>query len=105
MIPHSQSQEKVLNELNVDSTIGLSSAQVAERREKFGENKLKGKKKKTNLERFFEQFKDAMIMRGSTLIAERFHPTAFFVFCFSVPEAVSPFAEIYPPYSQGADSL
>ena len=44
-------------------------------------------------------------MRGSTLIAERFHPTAFFVFCFSVPEAVSPFAEIYPPYSQGADSL
>ena len=62
MIPHSQSQEKVLNELNVDSTIGLSSAQVAERREKFGENKLKEKKKKTNLERFFEQFKDAMII-------------------------------------------
>ncbi|MBQ7236655.1 MAG: cation-translocating P-type ATPase [Clostridia bacterium] len=62
MIPHSQSQEKVLNELNVDSTIGLSSAQVVERREKFGENKLKEKKKKTNLERFFEQFKDAMII-------------------------------------------
>ena len=62
LTPHSESREKVLTELNVDSTTGLSSAQVAERREKYGENKLKEKKKKTNLQRFFEQFKDAMII-------------------------------------------
>ncbi|MBQ3492926.1 MAG: cation-translocating P-type ATPase [Clostridia bacterium] len=62
MIPHSTSQEQVLTELQTDVVKGLSDAQVAERKEKFGENKLKEKKKKTLLQRFFEQFKDAMII-------------------------------------------
>ena len=62
MIPHSTSQEQVLTELQTDVVKGLSDAQVAERKEKFGENKLKEKKKKTLFQRFFEQFKDAMII-------------------------------------------
>lgn len=42
--------------------VGLNQAQVAERQKKFGENKLQEKKKKTNLQRFADQFKDAMIL-------------------------------------------
>ncbi len=59
---YSEKAENVLEELQTDSVKGLTSAQVAERVEKYGENKLKEKKKKSNLTRFFEQFKDAMII-------------------------------------------
>ena len=41
---------------------GLSSAEAAARLEKYGENKLKEKKKKTMLQRFSEQFRDVMIL-------------------------------------------
>ena len=41
---------------------GLTSQEAKIRLEKFGENKLKAKKKKTTLQRFIEQFKDAMII-------------------------------------------
>ena len=41
---------------------GLTDQQVLTLREKHGENKLREKKKKTNLQRFFDQFKDVMIL-------------------------------------------
>ena len=62
MIPHSQNAKEVLNELKTDEVRGLTSAQVAENTEKYGVNKLDEKKKKTIVERFFEQFKDVMII-------------------------------------------
>ena len=62
MTPHSSTRQSVLEELKTDTNVGLSLQEVSIRREKFGENKLKEKKKKTKLQRFFEQFKDAMII-------------------------------------------
>ncbi|MGN0164675.1 MAG: calcium-translocating P-type ATPase, PMCA-type [Lachnospiraceae bacterium] len=59
---HSQSAESVLQNLSVDVTKGLDTAQVKERQEKFGPNKLNEQKKKTIVQRFFDQFKDAMIL-------------------------------------------
>ena len=41
---------------------GLGGDEVSKRQEKHGENKLREKKKKTNLQRFFEQFRDVMIL-------------------------------------------
>ena len=52
----------VLNELNVNATNGLSNEQVLELKEKYGENKLQEKKKKSIVAKFFEQFKDVMII-------------------------------------------
>ncbi len=54
--------ETVVKELESDSATGLTASQVKERTEKFGKNKLTEKKKKTWAGRFFEQFKDAMII-------------------------------------------
>ena len=62
MIPHYESKEGLLSSLNVSEEHGLTAAQAQERLRKYGENKLKEKKKKTNLQRFFDQFKDAMIL-------------------------------------------
>ncbi len=62
MIYYNQSKEEVLKALATDQASGLTQAEAKSRHEKYGDNKLKEKKKKTNLERFFEQFKDAMIL-------------------------------------------
>ena len=62
MSPHSERKESILQMFNTDSTNGLSSQEVEKRRQEYGVNKLKEKRKKTNLQRFFEQFKDAMII-------------------------------------------
>lgn len=62
MIPHYESREKLLDSLKVSEGQGLTAAQVQERLSAYGENKLKEKKKKTNLQRFFDQFKDVMIL-------------------------------------------
>ena len=62
MKAHSVDSVEVLKTLGTDINNGLTTTQVAERKEKYGENKLKEKKKKTNLQRFFEQFKDVMII-------------------------------------------
>ena len=59
---HDKSIEDTLKELSSSTEAGLSSAEVAKRQAKFGRNKLREKKKKTNLQRFFEQFKDVMII-------------------------------------------
>ncbi len=59
---HSEEQSEVTRQLNSDMTKGLTDAQVAEKRGQFGENKLREKKKKTNFQRFLDQFKDTMIL-------------------------------------------
>ena len=62
MSPHSKSNEEILSEYSVSVEKGLSDAEVSANREKYGENKLREKKKKTNFQRFLEQFKDVMII-------------------------------------------
>ena len=59
---HSQSQAQVLHQLAVDPASGLSAAEVTARLERYGENKLREKKKKTTFQRFLDQFKDVMIL-------------------------------------------
>ncbi len=49
-------------ELGSHAERGLSEGQVQEKLRRHGENKLQEKKRKTNLQRFAEQFKDAMIL-------------------------------------------
>ena len=62
MIHHHESPEITLQKLNTNAETGLTSAEVLARQEQYGPNKLKEKKKKTNLQRFAEQFKDVMIL-------------------------------------------
>ncbi|MBR6090700.1 MAG: cation-translocating P-type ATPase [Anaerolineaceae bacterium] len=62
MIAHNQDANEVVLALNSDAANGLNSAQISELRAKYGENKLREKKKKTNLQRFIDQFKDVMIL-------------------------------------------
>ena len=62
METHSIPRDKVLEHFNSDGERGLTSALVKERKEKYGLNKLKEKKKKTTAQRFFDQFKDVMIL-------------------------------------------
>ena len=62
LLYHTEERQKVLGELASDETQGLSTDDVSQRLEKYGKNKLKEKKKKTNLQRFADQFKDAMIL-------------------------------------------
>ncbi|MBQ8882815.1 MAG: ATPase, partial [Clostridia bacterium] len=62
MKPHSTPIAELLTGLNTTAESGLSETQVAQKREKFGENKLKEAKKKTIIRRFFEQFMDVMII-------------------------------------------
>ncbi|MBR2884561.1 MAG: cation-translocating P-type ATPase [Clostridia bacterium] len=62
MTPYSQKVNELLSELNTDGHSGLSSAEALMRKGKYGENKLREKKKKTTMQRFLDQFKDAMIL-------------------------------------------
>jgi len=59
---HHESKENVLVQLTTSMEEGLSSAQVQAKQQQFGENKLREKKKKTNFQRFLDQFKDVMII-------------------------------------------
>ena len=59
---HSQSQNEVLKQLAVDPAAGLAEGEVAARRERYGDNKLREKKKKSTFQRFLDQFKDVMIL-------------------------------------------
>lgn len=59
---HSQSINDVLKELSANPQTGLSASNIDALRSQYGENRLKEKKKKTNLQRFFDQFKDVMIL-------------------------------------------
>ncbi|MGN0313668.1 MAG: calcium-translocating P-type ATPase, PMCA-type [Fusicatenibacter sp.] len=62
MTAHHKTRETVIQELDSDQSYGLRSEQVAEKRSRYGENKLREKKKKSNLQRFLDQFKDVMIL-------------------------------------------
>ena len=59
---HSKETNAVLTDLVTDAKLGLTSAEAKSRQEKYGENKLQEKKKKTMLQRFLDQFKDPMII-------------------------------------------
>ena len=59
---HSKSKEDVLSLLATDERLGLSPEEAVRRQEQYGPNKLREKKKRTNLQRFLDQFKDAMIL-------------------------------------------
>ena len=54
--------KKVAEDLDANIDEGLSTAQVEERRQKYGFNELKAKKKKSLFVKFLEQFKDFMII-------------------------------------------
>lgn len=62
MIFHAVTREEVVKELSADFVNGLTDAQIQEKRDQFGENKLREKKKKTTFQRFLDQFKDVMIL-------------------------------------------
>ena len=62
MTAHNEDALKVVQSLHSDLTAGLTESQVQEKRVQHGENKLREKKKKTNLQRFAERFKDVMIL-------------------------------------------
>ena len=62
MIFYNEPREKVVSSLDCDPISGLFSEQVQLKQAKYGPNKLKEKKKKTNLQRFLDQFKDVMIL-------------------------------------------
>ena len=58
----SQTKAEVIKFFKTDENHGLDENRVDDLYEEYGLNKLKEKKKKTNLQRFFEQFMDAMIL-------------------------------------------
>ena len=62
MLFHDRSGEEVLTALSTDRQKGLDGAEVSRRQEQYGPNRLREKKKKTTLQRFFDQFKDVMIL-------------------------------------------
>jgi P-type Ca2+ transporter type 2C len=56
-----RSIEETLKEFDVDPSKGLSEEEARNRFEKYGPNRLQGKKKKTILQLFIEQLKDTLI--------------------------------------------
>ena len=57
-----KSVEEVEKELETDLSKGLSNEEVQKRREKYGLNELKAKKKKSLFQKFLDQFKDFSII-------------------------------------------
>lgn len=57
-----QPVEEVIHQLSSDSEKGLTADRVKAALTQYGENRLREKKKKTNLQRFADQFKDVMIL-------------------------------------------
>lgn len=62
MSVHHLSKEELLKNLSTDAQKGLTSKEASARLEKYGKNQLKEKKKITFAQRFFNQFKDVMIL-------------------------------------------
>lgn len=56
-----KSQEEVLQELQVNASIGLTTEEAKTRQEQYGANKLKGKPKKSLIALFFQQLRDMLI--------------------------------------------
>ncbi len=59
---HDLTCDEAVKELATDSIKGLPEEEVRRRLKQYGENKLRAKKKKTNWQRFLDQFKDVMIL-------------------------------------------
>ncbi len=59
---YSMSSAQTASQVDTNTASGLTSSQAQERFAKYGENKLRAKKKKSTLVKFFEQFKDVMIL-------------------------------------------
>ncbi len=59
---HSQNANRVIETLETNPNTGLSTDEVLKRQQNYGKNQLNQKKSKTVLQRFFEQFKDVMII-------------------------------------------
>ena len=59
---YSMSSAQTASQVDTNTASGLTSSQAQERFAKYGENKLRAKKKKSTLVKFFEQFKDVMII-------------------------------------------
>lgn len=53
MLYHYQKKQEVLESLSSNPQTGLSTQQVEKLTEQYGPNRLKEKKKKSNLQRFF----------------------------------------------------
>ena len=62
MTAHRNSREELLKSLSTDQNLGLTTVQAQALLTKYGPNRLREKKKKTNLQRFFDQFRDVMIL-------------------------------------------
>ena len=62
MLHHHETAQSVIAGLDSDLQLGLSAQHVEARQKQYGENKLQEKKKKTNWQRFLDQFKDVMIL-------------------------------------------
>jgi Ca2+-transporting ATPase len=62
LVAHHDALTDILKELQSDPENGFSDSQAQELLRQYGENKLGEKKRKTNLQRFAEQFKDVMIL-------------------------------------------
>jgi Ca2+-transporting ATPase len=62
LIPHYGDLKEILQQLRVEPEQGLSTVEAKERLLEYGENKLRERKRKTNVQRFLEQFQDVMIL-------------------------------------------
>lgn len=62
MIPYLIKKDEIIKQLETDPVNGLTSSSALSRLEQYGKNKLKEPKKKSNIQRFFDQFKDVMIV-------------------------------------------
>lgn len=62
MNPYSSQASRLITEFETDPQKGLSLSEAEKRKEQYGENRLREKKKKSALWRFLDQFKDAMIL-------------------------------------------
>ncbi|MGN0306620.1 MAG: cation-translocating P-type ATPase [Lachnospiraceae bacterium] len=54
--------DDVIHELASEADCGLTVSEAEERLHRYGENRLRAKKKRSNLQRFADQFKDVMIL-------------------------------------------
>ncbi|WP_099204993.1 calcium-translocating P-type ATPase, PMCA-type [Scatolibacter rhodanostii] len=62
MVFYHETPEAVVQQLSSHPANGLTNNQISEKKQQFGENKLRQKKKKTTFQRFLDQFKDVMIL-------------------------------------------
>ncbi|MBQ4568717.1 MAG: calcium-translocating P-type ATPase, PMCA-type [Ruminococcus sp.] len=62
MASHDISKEEVIKQFSVNREKGLTTQQVKALQAEYGPNRLQEKKKKSNFQRFLDQFKDVMIV-------------------------------------------